>query len=168
MDRGAWRATVHGIARSRIRLRDWHTLKGWEMSWRKKTWTLHRTSWCWQLPDPILEPRPSSGLRFTPPAWAYPLHPFSPLDISESKCVFRAPVEQESPIPGLHSRRWAAGKWAKFHKLHLLFPIPHITTCTYPDPCLPWKNRFPWNPDVKKVGDYCCRGPGKGIHLFIQ
>lgn len=31
--------------------------------------------------------------RFTPPAWASALHPFGRLDMSESKCVSRAPVE---------------------------------------------------------------------------
>ena len=131
----------------------------------KKTWTLHRTSWCWQLPDPIFEPRPSSGPRFTRPARAYPLHPFSPLDISESKCVFRAPVEQKSPIPGLHSRRWAAGKWTKFPKLHLLFLITRSITCTHPDP----RGKIVFHETLmsKRLGTAAIEGQGKAsIYSF--
>ena len=34
MDRGAWRATVHGVAKSRARLSDWHTHPHWEPKMR--------------------------------------------------------------------------------------------------------------------------------------
>ena len=35
MDRGAWRATIHGVAKSRTRLSDWAT----ELNWTELNWT---------------------------------------------------------------------------------------------------------------------------------
>ena len=38
----------------------------------------------------------------------------------------------EVPHLGLHSRRWVAGEWVKFHLYLQLLPIPHITTWALP------------------------------------
>ena len=54
MDREAWRAAVHGVAKSRTRLSDWNALNwtelNWCLKWRRK----------WQ-PTPVFLPRKSHG-----------------------------------------------------------------------------------------------------------
>ena len=55
MDRGAWRATVHGITKSRTRLSDWaeieHTWMTLGVTQNTHLWTIHTTftRWCTTL-----------------------------------------------------------------------------------------------------------------------
>ena len=76
MDREAWRAAVHGVARSRTRLSDWTELN-WRFShtstWRVVSlslffWLLHVT--CRILvPWPRIEPEPRTVKALRPNHW---------------------------------------------------------------------------------------------------
>ena len=58
MDREAWRAAIHGVAKSRIRLSDWT-----ELNWRLKRIKLTHSRWRKWQPTPVFLPGESHGQR---------------------------------------------------------------------------------------------------------